>query len=65
MLAFLGAWQTGIKHLSIKLTAQERKREREKGEGGELRTQPQAGSFLAGENGLARERGHSGSEQHL
>lgn len=65
MLAILGAWQAGIKHLSIKLTAPGRKKGEKKGEGGELRTQPQAGSLPAGDMGPARERGQSRGQQHL
>lgn len=62
MLAFPGAWQAGIKHLSIKLTAPGRKGGGV-GRAGELGTQLQAGSFPTGDNVPARERGQGGSEQ--
>lgn len=42
MPAFPGAWQAGIKHLSIKLTAPGRKERGRKRIGGELGTQLQA-----------------------
>lgn len=45
MLAFLGAWQAGIKHLSIKLTAPGRKKRERKGSGGRAEN-PTAGWFL-------------------